>query len=162
MYLANNPLANNTFKTVTTKPLCQQIHHYLFDKLKLLDRVIRARKMHKSLFYSMDYDYGHSKFIENLEEEQVTVSRALERIEHRTVEVLYKKEKWYDWVRKCQEGTWSSLANCLRTSLSGVFLSNYHTTAKTCALALYHEVSLFAFHFMISIQKSCFCVAPRL
>ena len=51
----------------------------------------------------MNYDYGHEKFLNQLQNDRVTVTRALERIERRTAEILYQKQKWFKWVRQCQD-----------------------------------------------------------
>ncbi|KAH8762906.1 hypothetical protein F5882DRAFT_431367 [Hyaloscypha sp. PMI_1271] len=50
-----------------------------------------------------DCDYGHAKFLEDLQSQKGTVVRALERLERRTAEVLFREEKWYSWVRECQD-----------------------------------------------------------
>jgi len=51
----------------------------------------------------MNYDYGHAKFLDQLKNERATVTKALERIERRTAEILYKNRKWFKWVRQCQD-----------------------------------------------------------
>lgn len=51
----------------------------------------------------MNCDYGHAKFLDQLQNERAIVNRALERIERRTAEILYKKQKWFKWVRHCQD-----------------------------------------------------------
>lgn len=51
----------------------------------------------------MNCDYGHAKFLDQLQNERAIVNRALERIERRTAEILYKKHKWFKWVRQCQD-----------------------------------------------------------
>jgi hypothetical protein len=53
----------------------------------LLERVIRARRLHHSRFFAMNYDYGHAKYLEALSTEKGTIVKALERIERRTAEV---------------------------------------------------------------------------
>jgi hypothetical protein len=82
-------LSSRTFEDVDTRELCQEIHDYLFLKFQLLDRVIRARKLHHSRFFSMDMDYGHEKFLDVLQGQKATIAKALERLEHRTAEVMY-------------------------------------------------------------------------
>jgi hypothetical protein len=79
------------------------VHDHLFLTLQLLERVIRARKLHHSRFFAEDCDYGHAKFLEDLQSQKGTVVRALERLERRTAEVLFREEKWYGWVRECQD-----------------------------------------------------------
>jgi N-formylglutamate amidohydrolase len=48
-------------------------------------------------------DYGHSKYLDQLLNERRSVSTALEKIERRTTEVLYENQKWFKWVRQCQD-----------------------------------------------------------
>lgn len=51
----------------------------------------------------MTLDHGHQAYLDSLTNRRHVVLRALERVEMRTAEVLYEKEKWYDWVRTVQE-----------------------------------------------------------
>lgn len=53
MYFVNSstPLANDSFANVQTEALCSQIHEHLFSEFQLIDRVIRARRLHNSRFY---------------------------------------------------------------------------------------------------------------
>jgi hypothetical protein len=51
----------------------------------------------------MNYDYGHAKFLDALQGQKATVIKALERLERRTAEVMYEGQKWYSWVRQCQD-----------------------------------------------------------
>jgi hypothetical protein len=88
---------------VKTKEDCKEIHDHLFLTLQLLERVIRARKLHHSRFFAEDCDYGHEKYLEVLQSQKGTVTRALERLERRTAEVIYGEQKWYNWVRECQD-----------------------------------------------------------
>jgi len=75
----------------------------LFSKLQLLERVIRARKLHHDRFFAENIDYGHKRFLDGLVDQRRIVGRALERLERRSGEVLYKQKKWYSWVRECQD-----------------------------------------------------------
>ncbi|EHK97021.1 hypothetical protein M7I_7276 [Glarea lozoyensis 74030] len=50
----------------------------------------------------MDMDYGHEKYLDVLQGQKATIAKALERLERRTAEVLYKTEKWFEWVQGCQ------------------------------------------------------------
>lgn len=52
------PLANQTFKDLKNEDTLREIRSYLFLRHALLDRVIRARKLHHSHFFSMTLDYG--------------------------------------------------------------------------------------------------------
>jgi len=88
-FLANTKIAlsGQDFEDVDSKEVCHEIHKYLFLKLQLLDRVIRARKLHHSRFFSLDMDYGHSKYLDSLFTQKETITKALERLERRTAEV---------------------------------------------------------------------------
>ena len=72
-------------------------------KNALFERVIRARKLHHSRFFSLNLDYGHQHYLDTLSNRKFIVLRALERLERRTAEVLYKKNKWFSWVRQVQD-----------------------------------------------------------
>jgi hypothetical protein len=65
--------------------------------------VIRARKIHHSHFFSLVLDYGHQKYLDNLQSQKFTLLRALERLERRTADVLYAQKKWFNWVRTRQD-----------------------------------------------------------
>lgn len=75
----------------------------MFLKNALFERVIRARKLHHSRFFSLSLDYGHQHYLDTLSNRKFIVVRALERLERRTAEVLYKKHKWFSWVRQVQD-----------------------------------------------------------
>lgn len=62
-YLADNvvPLANQTFKDITSEEVLRELRAHLSLRHALLDRVIRARKLHHSRFFSMTLDYGECK-----------------------------------------------------------------------------------------------------
>lgn len=59
-YLADSvvPLANQTFKDITSEEVLRELRAHLSLRHALLDRVIRARKLHHSRFFSMALDYG--------------------------------------------------------------------------------------------------------
>jgi hypothetical protein len=59
--------------------------------------------LHHSRFFAENCDYGHAKFLDALQEQKATAIKALERLERRTAEVLYKQQKWFTWVRECQD-----------------------------------------------------------
>ncbi|KAL8979797.1 MAG: hypothetical protein Q9205_004956 [Flavoplaca limonia] len=104
-YLATTatPLANETFANVESEDTLRELHDYLASKYALLDRVIRARRLHHSRFFSLNLDYGHEQYLSTLSSRRFIVVRALESLERRVSEVLYKKQKWFKWVRQCQE-----------------------------------------------------------
>ncbi|KAL2061188.1 hypothetical protein VTL71DRAFT_7461 [Oculimacula yallundae] len=96
-------LATYTFQDITSRTLLSEVHSYLFLKLQLLDRVIRARKLHNSRFYAWDMDYGHAKYLDYLQGMRSSTFAALERLERRSAEVLFGEEKWWGWVRGVQD-----------------------------------------------------------
>ncbi|KAL9633520.1 MAG: hypothetical protein Q9164_004648, partial [Protoblastenia rupestris] len=104
-YLAHNPkvLANQTFTDIESEDILHDVYDYLALKHALLDRVIRARKLHHSRFFSLKLDYGHQHYLDTLSSQKYIVLRALERLERRAAEVLYDKRKWFKWVRECQD-----------------------------------------------------------
>ncbi|TVY41457.1 hypothetical protein LOCC1_G005138 [Lachnellula occidentalis] len=94
-------LSAQDFEDVESKEVCHEIHKYLFNKLQLLDRVIRARKLHHSRFFSLDMDYGHSKYLDSLIGQKATITQALERLERRTAEaILLRSEQEQQKVKK--------------------------------------------------------------
>jgi hypothetical protein len=76
-----------------------------------LDRVIRARKLHQSRFFSLEVDYGHQHYLDSLSNQKFLVSRALERLERRTAEILYERQKWFKWVRQLEDDEESQREN---------------------------------------------------
>ena len=104
-YLAHSKVAliNNSFEDIDAEGTLNETHDYLFRKYALLDRVIRARKLHHSRFFALSMDYGHQAYLDKLQNERTTTLRALEHLERRTVEVLYKQQKWLNWVLGCQD-----------------------------------------------------------
>ena len=55
--------ANRTFADVALKDSQQEIHEHLSKRYALLDRVIRARKLRHSRFFSLELDYGHQHYL---------------------------------------------------------------------------------------------------
>ncbi|EEP82860.1 predicted protein [Uncinocarpus reesii 1704] len=103
--LANRPmkLANDFFKDIEDEKVLLEIHNYFLQQYRLLDRVIKARKLHHCHFYVQNMDYGHQKYLDTLLNIKLTVTKALERIDIQITVVLYQKQKWFQWVRQCQE-----------------------------------------------------------
>lgn len=80
------------------------------------------RRLHHSRFFSQSIDYGHAKFLDQLTNQKIFVTKALERLERRTAEVCQfsainniimliqvfirfckkKNQQWFKWVRECQ------------------------------------------------------------
>ena len=83
--------------------MLDELYRHLYLRHALLERVIRARKIHHSHFFSLVLDYGHQHYIDNLQSQKFTLLRALERLERRTADVLYKQKKWFKWVRARQD-----------------------------------------------------------
>lgn len=104
-YLARSSvaLANQDFEDVESEEILQELYDHLSLKNALFERVIRARKLHHSRFFSLNLDYGHQHYLDTLSNRKFIVVRALERLERRTAEVLYKKHKWFSWVRQVQD-----------------------------------------------------------
>ncbi|KAA8568094.1 hypothetical protein EYC84_008502 [Monilinia fructicola] len=96
LYLANTKtsLENESFKDVTTEAECKELHDWLWTKYQLLERVIRARRLHHSRFFSQNMDYGHAKFLDQLVNQKINITKALGRLERRTAEILYKNQQW--------------------------------------------------------------------
>ncbi|KAI2637266.1 hypothetical protein GGS21DRAFT_489042 [Xylaria nigripes] len=103
-YLKSNavPLANETFEVLNDEGVLRQIHSHLFLEYVLLGKVIDARRLHHKHFYPRKMDYGHQAYLDTLSNRRHIVLRALERLEKRTAQVLYEKEKWFNWVREVQ------------------------------------------------------------
>ncbi|OAL39832.1 hypothetical protein AYO20_00744 [Fonsecaea nubica] len=104
-YLANSgtKLANENFVAVKDGAVLREIHHHLFKRYALSDRVIKARKLHHGHFYAQTMDYGHEKYLKSLVTQKLTVQKALERLTQRWVEVLSRQQKWYQWAREYPE-----------------------------------------------------------
>ncbi|KAK8072268.1 MFS allantoate transporter [Apiospora saccharicola] len=100
---ADVPLANDDFEKVDDEGVLKDIHGHLFELYVLLGKVIDARKLHHKHFYPLTLDYGHQAYLDGLTNRRHVILRALERVEKRTAEVLYDKERWFDWVREVQE-----------------------------------------------------------
>lgn len=103
-YLASTShLVNQTFADIDDSDVLHDVYDHLSAKHSLLDRVIRARKLHHSRFFASTLDYGHQRYLDALASQRFVVLRALERLERRTAEFLYEKQKWFKWVRQCQD-----------------------------------------------------------
>jgi hypothetical protein len=91
------------FADVEDEATLRQIHEYIFKRYNLLDRVIRARKLHHSHFFAIDNDYGHEKYLDRLQNERHVMSKALEKLGKRAAALMYQQKQWYDWVKKAQD-----------------------------------------------------------
>lgn len=103
-YLATSrtKLPNEDFGEVDDETVLADVHHYLFKKYCLLDRVITARRIHHDHFYAQTMDYGHEKFLNSLVTDKRTVRAALERCTTRVSQLANEKQKWFKWARECQ------------------------------------------------------------
>ncbi|KAL6882312.1 hypothetical protein HDV57DRAFT_509473 [Trichoderma longibrachiatum] len=97
------PLANQTFEDVQDPETLRTLHSHLFKRYVLTGKVIDARKLHHTHFYSLNIDFGHQAYLDKLSSNRHTILRSLERLERRTADVLYQKEQWFAWVREAQE-----------------------------------------------------------
>ena len=96
-------IRNEAFKAVDDEQTLNELHKYLFQKYALLDRIIRARKLHHSRFYPLNLDYGHKAYLDKLVNDRTITLRALERLERRTAEFLHARQDWFKWVRERQD-----------------------------------------------------------
>ena len=96
-------LANNLFQDLDSEEALKDVEQHLMKRYNLLERVIRARKLHHSRFFASTMDYGHQHFLDNLANQKSIVARAIERVTRRLADVLFEKQKWFDWVRRVQD-----------------------------------------------------------
>ena len=78
------------------------VYAYLHEQFNLLNNVIEARRLHYSLFFSVDMDYGHQAYIDKLSNRKYLIERALERLTCRIAQLLYDKQQWFEWTRDLQ------------------------------------------------------------
>jgi hypothetical protein len=102
-YLATTrtSLVVQDFKDVKDEATLRELHEYLFRKHNLIEKVIRGRKIHHSHFFAIDNDYGHEKYLNQLQNEKHVMARALEKLGQRGATVMYQQQKWFDWVKQC-------------------------------------------------------------
>ncbi|THV98725.1 hypothetical protein D6D26_06262 [Aureobasidium pullulans] len=102
-YLIDRPIHKISFDDIDDEETLKTLHAFLFKQNGLLDRCIRARKLHHSRFYALELDYGHQHYLDHLISEKHNTSRALEKLERRTAEVLYRQQQWFGWVRNLED-----------------------------------------------------------
>jgi len=83
------------FKDVEDETTLRELHEYLFRKHNLIEKVIRARKLHHSHFFAIDNDYGHEKYLNQLQNEKHVIARALEKLGQRGTTVMYQQVIMY-------------------------------------------------------------------
>jgi hypothetical protein len=96
-------VAVHDFGDVKDEATLREIHDYVFERYNLLDRVIRARKLHHSHFFAIDNDYGHERYLDRLQNERHVMAKALEKLGKRAAALMHQQKQWYDWVKKAQE-----------------------------------------------------------
>ncbi|KAK4504763.1 hypothetical protein PRZ48_002725 [Zasmidium cellare] len=131
---SQTPLRNETFATVQDDKTLNSLYHYLFKKHNLLERVIRARRLHHAHFYSQSLDYGHKQYIDRLVNDKSTVLHALESLQRRTAEVLYEQQKWFGWVRQRQDDDEETRENESKKVKKEALLFKRHTKAANARL----------------------------
>lgn len=105
-YIAKNSelaISELTFKDIDDVETLKELHAHLLRRYALLDRVIRARRLHHSRFYALELDYGHQHYLDHLNSQKHRTLHSLEKLERRTAEVLYDKQKWFRWVRQLED-----------------------------------------------------------
>lgn len=95
-------IVSQEYVDVDDEATLKSLHNYLFKNYQLLDRVIRARKLHHSHFFAIDNDYGHQKYLDKLLNDKQNMSRALEKLGKRAATVMYEQKQWFDWIKETQ------------------------------------------------------------
>ncbi|KAJ8107718.1 hypothetical protein OPT61_g8673 [Boeremia exigua] len=103
-YLAGKKgsVVSQDYADVDDEATLKALHGYLFKTFQLLDRVIRARKLHHSHFYAIDNDYGHQKYLDKLLNDRQNMTKALEKLGKRAATVMYEQKQWFDWIKETQ------------------------------------------------------------
>jgi len=65
-----------------------ELQRYLFRRYTLLDRVLRARKLHHRHFFAMDNVYGHTVYLDQLQNKKYETVKALEKLGKRAAAVV--------------------------------------------------------------------------
>lgn len=104
-YLAikKSSVAVQDFTDVEDEATLRSVHDYVFRRYNLLDRVIRARRLHHSHFFAIDNDYGHEKYLDRLQNERRIMVKALEKLGKRAASLMHQQKQWYGWVKKAQD-----------------------------------------------------------
>lgn len=69
------------------------VHPHLFEKYVLIGKVMDARKLHHTHFYSLQVDYGHQAYIVKLSSQRQNILQSPETLKKRTADLLYRKEQ---------------------------------------------------------------------
>ena len=104
-YLARSKdsLGKETFAGTDDEDELNDVYAQLHEQFNLLNNVIEARRLHHSLFFSVDMDYGHQAYIDKLSNRKYLIERAPERLTRRIAQVLYDRQQWFPWTRELQE-----------------------------------------------------------
>lgn len=138
-FLANTKtsLVVQDFQDVKDEGTVQELHKYLFSKYILLDRVIKARKLHHSHFYAIDMDYGHEKYLTKLLNDKHVIARALERLGQRGAEIVHQKKQWLNWIKTRQEEEESQRENeSKKVKLEALLLKRHQKELRHHQLAV--------------------------
>lgn len=104
-YLASSKhtLRNEDFSDIRDGKELRALEDWLYERYRLLDRVILARKTHHTHFYAESMDYGHKSYLDKLVNDKNVLLIALNRLRRRVTTVRHKEKKWYAFVRKRQD-----------------------------------------------------------
>ncbi|KAL1603395.1 hypothetical protein SLS59_004492 [Nothophoma quercina] len=95
-------IVSRDYADIDDEATLKSLHDYLFRIFQLLDRVIRARKLHHSHFFAIDNDYGHQKYLDKLLNDKQNMTKALEKLGKRAATVMYEQKQWFNWVKETQ------------------------------------------------------------
>jgi hypothetical protein len=95
-------IVSHDYADINDEATLKHLYDYLFKTYQLLDRVIRARKLHHSHFFAIDNDYGHQKYLDKLLNDKQNMTKALEKLGKRAAAVMYEQKQWFDWVKDTQ------------------------------------------------------------
>ncbi|KAL1655727.1 hypothetical protein SLS61_001751 [Didymella pomorum] len=95
-------IVSQEYADINDEATLKQLYDYLFKTFQLLDRVIRARKLHHSHFFAIDNDYGHQKYLDKLLNDRQNMTKALEKLGKRAATVMYEQKQWFNWVKETQ------------------------------------------------------------
>ncbi|KAF2112566.1 hypothetical protein BDV96DRAFT_601966 [Lophiotrema nucula] len=69
LHESKTSLVVQQFSDIKDEATLREVHEYLFRKHNLIDRVIRARKLHHSHFFANN-EYGHEKYLNKLQNDR--------------------------------------------------------------------------------------------
>ncbi|KAJ4369485.1 hypothetical protein N0V86_009320 [Didymella sp. IMI 355093] len=95
-------IVSHDYADINDEATLKNLYDYLFKTYQLLDRVVRARKLHHSHFFAIDNDYGHQKYLDKLLNDKQNMTKALEKLGKRAAAVMYEQKQWFNWVKETQ------------------------------------------------------------